>query len=360
VNQPIQSWYAAAIQMPTEILWPHPAAEVPAVIAANIATATAAVREAVASDPKPSLILLPEYAFTGQPNGGTVAGWLEKGCAPVPGPLTAHFGNLARELGVYIGGNQFESDPEWPDRFFNTSWLVDPEGEVILRYRRVHTAMWCSPHDVWDDYLARYGGLDAVWPVVDTPLGRIAMVPCGEIAVPETVRTVALRGAEVLLHCTWETRSPGQDAAKIVAAAGNGMYVISTNVSGSFHDGAVDNRPSGDEVGSGSQIIAPSGVQLAVENDHVPAILKAEIDVEAVRALRSTLSMANPLLRLRMETIAATYQGTLYPPNAFLDLPLREYSQIERPAAVARTRLDGMATTTSVGGVSAQVGGGHR
>lgn len=349
MSQPIAPWYAAAIQMPTEILWPHPVGEAPAVIAANIVAATAAVRDAVASDPRPSLILLPEYSFTGQPNGGAVAEWLEKGCAPVPGPITAHFGELARELGVFIGGNQFESDPEWPDRFFNTSWLVDPDGEVILRYRRVHTAMWCSPHDVWDDYLARYGGLDEVWPVVDTALGRIAMVPCGEVAVPETVRTVALRGAEVLLHCTWETRSPGQDAAKIVAAAGNGMYVISANVSGSFHGGEVDNRPSADEVGSGSQIVAPSGVQLAVEDDHVPAILKAEIDVESVRTLRANLSMANPLLRLRMETIAATYQGSLYPPNAFLDLPLREYSQIEAPATVARTCLESRAGSTKVG-----------
>lgn len=347
MTEPIQPWYAAAIQMPTEILWPHPAAEVPAVLAANIVTATTAVREAVAADPRPSLILLPEYAFSGQPNGGTVAEWLEKGCAPVPGPITAHFAELARELGVYIGGNQFESDPEWPDRFFNTSWLIDPDGEVVLRYRRVHTAMWCSPHDVWDDYLARYGGLDQVWPVVDTPLGRIAMVPCGEIAVPEAVRTVALRGAEVLLHPTWETRTPGQDAAKIVAASGNGMYVVSANVSGSLHGGEVDNRPSADEVGSGSQIIAPNGVTLAAEDAHRPVILKAEIDVESVRSLRANLSMANPLLRLRMETIAATYQGSLYPPNAFLDLPLREYSQIETPAAVARTRLE---STAAAGG----------
>lgn len=82
-------------------------------------------------------------------------------------------------------------------------------------------------------------------------------------------------------------------------------------------------------------IIAPSGAQLAAEERHVPAILKAEIDIAAMRALRSDLSMANPLLRLRTESIAETYRETIYPPNAFLDMPLREYGQIDGPARQA-------------------------
>jgi predicted amidohydrolase len=343
VTEPIAPWRAAVIQMPTEILWPHSVDDVPAVVAHNIDVATTAVRDAMAAEPRPSLVLLPEYAFSGQPNGGTVEDWLARGCAPVPGPFTDHFAALAREYGIYLGGNQFESDQDWPGRFFNTSWLIDPSGEVILRYRRVHTAMWCSPHDVWDDYLARHGGVEEVYPVVDTELGRIAMIPCGEIQIPEVIRTVAVRGAEVLLHPTWEIRTPGQDAAKITAAAGNGMYVLSANVSGSYHDGVVENLPSHTMVGSGSRIITPTGEQLAAVEGHVPAILTADIDVESVRALRSSLSMANPLLRLRTETFAATYGRSIYPPNAFAEKALREYSEIDVPAALALDRLQTLA-----------------
>ena len=66
----------------------------------------------------------------------------------MPGEITAPFQAKAAELGIYIGGNQFEADPEWPLRHFNTSWLIDPAGQVILRYRRIHTAQWVSPHDL--------------------------------------------------------------------------------------------------------------------------------------------------------------------------------------------------------------------
>lgn len=344
MTTPIAPWHATCVQMPTEIVWPLAPDEVEGVIAHNVEVAIDAVTAAATADPAPALVLLPEYAFTGQPSGGTVADWLARGCSPVPGPLTVPFSALAREHGIYIGGNQFEYDPEWPDRFFNTSWLIAPDGEVVIRYRRIHTAMWCSPHDVWEDYLGRYGGKDAVWPVVDTPLGRIAMVPCGEISVPEVTRTVALRGAEVLLHPTWEIRTPGQDANKIAAASNNGMYVISANVASSRHRGVVDDRPSNAPVGSGSRIIGPNGVTLVEADHHDATLISAEIDVESVRTLRNSLTMANPLLRLRVETIVETYQETsIYPPNAFLDRPLDDYTQIDGPAAVAREQLTRLA-----------------
>ncbi len=338
----ITPWRATVVQMPTEILWPSiDAADAARRQQHNIDIALKLVDEAMIADPSPKLVLLPEYAFTGQPNGGSVAGWINLACHSVPGPLTAPFEQKAREHRIYIGGNQFETDPEWPGRFFNTSWLIAPDGSIILRYRRVHTAMWCSPHDIYDDYLSRYGGWESLWPVVDTELGRIGMIPCGEIAVPEVMRTMALRGTEVLLHPTWEIRSEAQDAAKVTAAAANGMYVISANVAASLSDGAVEDRPSNQPVGSGSRIVDPRGRTIALLDGHDTGLgVSAVIDTESVRSLRSDISMANPLLRLRFETFGPTYTGrTIYPPNAFLDLPLSAYSQIERPAAVALTAL---------------------
>ena len=71
-------------------------------------------------------------------------------------PITEPLQELARRRRIYIGGHQFESDPEWPGRYFNTCFLIDPEGTVILRYRRVNTAAFPSPHDFMDAYLARY------------------------------------------------------------------------------------------------------------------------------------------------------------------------------------------------------------
>jgi predicted amidohydrolase len=328
--------------MPTEILWAATdAADLENRKELNLATALRMVDEATAADPATRLVLLPEYAFTGQPNGSTVAEWIALACEPVPGRFTSPLQDKAREHRIYLGANQFEYDPEWPERFFNTSYLIAPDGSIILRYRRVHTAMWCSPHDVYDDYLSRYGGWESLWPVVETELGRIGMIPCGEIAVPEVLRTMALRGTEVLLHPTWEIRSAPQDAAKVAGAAANGMYILSANASASMSGGVVDDRPSNQPVGSGTRIVDPRGTTVALLDEHVEGLVSAVVDVESVRSLRADTSMANPLLRLRMETFAPTYAGRrIYPPNAFLDLPLARYADIDVPAREALQSLD--------------------
>jgi predicted amidohydrolase len=69
--------------------------------------------------------------------------------------------------------------------------------------------------------------VDGLLPVVDTELGRIGMLACGEILVPESARVLMLRGAEVLLHPN-EPYSEAEEAAKIVAAAANMMAVVDT------------------------------------------------------------------------------------------------------------------------------------
>jgi predicted amidohydrolase len=145
--------------------------------------------------------------------------------------------------------------------------FLDPVGDVILRYRRIHTAQWVSPHDLLDAYLGRYG-VDGLFPVADTELGRIGMLACGEILVPESARVLMLRGAEVLLHPTNEPYSEAEEAAKIVAAAANMMYVVSANVAGpiGFSDGEPMNDPvRGTPVQGGhSRIVSYKGETLAL------------------------------------------------------------------------------------------------
>src|SRR5205085_5250517 len=82
-----------------------------------------------------------------------------------------------------------------------------------------------------DAYLAKHGSAD-VFPVADTELGRLALIPCGEINVPEVARVLMMQGAEVILHSTNSPRRPAQEAAKVVRAAENMVYVISANVAG--------------------------------------------------------------------------------------------------------------------------------
>lgn len=327
---PVEPWQATCIQMLSRVARNatsrHEAWEI---ISQNIDRGLGLIDELFAfGDAQPRLVLLPEFAFQGPPRGESVDEWIEKACYLVPGAITEPFQRKAAELGLYIAGNQFETDPEWPHRHFNTSFLIDPNGEVILRYRRIHTAQWCSPHDFLDSYLERYG-IDGLFPVVSTELGNLAMLACGEIMVPEASRVLMLRGAEILLHPTNEPLSRAEDAAKVTAAAANMMYVISANVAGpiGFSDGEplnVQDRTSGPAIlGGHTQIVDFDGNDLAFIDGAEESTASAVIDVEALREARRDLTMRNQLLRTRFEVFGPVYDGvSFYPANQFLETPM--------------------------------------
>ena len=266
-----------------------------------------------------------------------VADWIGLSCCPIPGPITARLQGLARTHGIFIGGHQFESAPgEWPGRYFNSCFLIDPAGEVILRYRRVNTAAFPSPHDFMDAYQARTTPAET-FPVVDTELGRLAMIPCGEINVPEVARVMMMQGAEVILHPTNSPMRPAQEAAKMVRAAENMMFVVSANVAdgiGFSADGSIK--------GGRSHIIGYTGATLAYEPDHAPCnTVTALIDVAALRAARRRdTGTMNPLLRARWEMYRPFYaEASFYPPNSFLDTPMADIAAT-RPVLAAS--LDNM------------------
>ena len=64
-----------------------------------------------------------------------------------------------------------------------------------------------TPHDVWDQYLDKYG-LEAVFPVADTAIGRSACMASEEILYPELKRCLMMQGVEIFLHSSSEVGSP--------------------------------------------------------------------------------------------------------------------------------------------------------
>ncbi|PMB07838.1 nitrilase, partial [Fischerella thermalis CCMEE 5273] len=103
------------------------------------------------------LIVLPEYFLTGFPMGETFAVWAEKACLEMRGAEYESLSNIAQKLKIFIAGNAYELDPNFPDLYFQTCFVIDPSGEVVLRYRRLNSMFTPTPHDVWDKYLDCYG-----------------------------------------------------------------------------------------------------------------------------------------------------------------------------------------------------------
>ncbi|MCI5074122.1 nitrilase-related carbon-nitrogen hydrolase [Oricola sp.] len=329
-------WRATCIQMKSErASQASDTAEARQVIARNQARLVGLIEQACASDTPPDLVVFPEFGMQGPPLGMPVGQWIERACSPVPGWLTEPLQDLARRKGIYIAGNAFEAPDEWPGRYFNTSFIIGPDGEVILRYRRVNTAAFPSVHDFRTAYLEQTP-MEEVFPVADTPLGKLCVVACGEISVPEVARVMMMQGAEVILHPTNSRYSASQEAAKIARIAENMTCMVSANVAG-----PIGFSPDGSLLGGRSHILDHQGNTLAYQEDaEESTAVSAMIDIAALRHdRRADTGLSNPLLRARFEMYVPYYEAArFYPADAFLDAPMTDVSQIA--PAIARSRVN--------------------
>jgi predicted amidohydrolase len=332
----IKPWRATCIQMPGQLAMPaRNAGEAWEIIGRNVSKAAELIKLACSGKERPQLVVLPEFVFQGPPHSDDIPTWLAKACDTIPGRITAPLQDIARQQGIFVAGNLFERDPKWPERFFNSCFLISPDGEVIARFRRINTAMWPSPHDFMDAYLDEVGE-DGAFPVVDTELGRLALVACGEIAVPEVARVFMMRGAEVILHPTNEAKSAGQEAAKIARAAENMVYVISANVAGGIGFSA-----NGSVQGGRSHIIDFRGNSLAYEAGAAETTaVSAIIDVAALRRARNEPSMGNTIVRARWDMYRPYYASAVgYPANQFIEQPMHDAQATQPLIQAARKAL---------------------
>ena len=261
------------------------------------------------------LVVLPEYLLTSYPLGESIAGWADKAALAVDGPEYEALGAVASRHDVFLAGNAYETDRHFPGIYFQSSFCMAPSGEVVLRYRRLVSMFAPTPHDVWDRYLDIYG-LDGVFPVASTAIGRLAAIASEEILYPEIARALALRGAEVFLHSSSEVGSPRltpKDIAKRARALENLAYVVSANTAGI----ADTDMPFASADGL-SKVVDYLGDVRAEALAGESANACAEIDLAALRRYRHRGGMGNMLSRQRLELFAAAYAGSVYPPNTML------------------------------------------
>lgn len=263
------------------------------------------------------LVVLPEYFLTSFPMGESIAEWRDKACIAIDGPEYQRMGQIARERGVYLSGNVYELDPHFPDLYFQTSFIISDEGEVILRYRRLISMFAPTPHDVLTEYIKAHGE-ESLFPVVETPLGRLACVASEEILYPEVSRALATRGAEVLLHSSSEVGSPRptpKNIAKCARAYENMCYVVSSNTS-AIHDSLVpENSTQGH-----SQIVDFKGQVMTEAYTGESMVGNGLIDIERLREARAKPAMTNMLARQRLSLFRSTYAADhFYPADNLLN-----------------------------------------
>lgn len=258
----------------------------------------------------PRLVVMPEYFLTGFPMGDTIAGWRDKAALEIDGPEYEALGCIAANHDVYLAGNAYEIDPHFPELYFQCCFIISPAGDTILRYRRLISLSAPSPYDVWDAYLDHHG-LDGVFPVADTPLGRLGAIASEEILYPEIARCQTMRGAEVFIHPTSEAGSPSvstKEIARRARAIENLAYVISAN------SASLTGTPMPAESTTGmTKIVDYDGSILA---EAIPGgesmVANATIDLSALRARRRKTGMTNLLSRQPFQAYADSYAQTVF------------------------------------------------
>jgi len=271
----------------------------------------AAARAFIGADCR--LIVLPEYWLTSFPMGESVTGWATKACLEMDDSLYDDLASLAQKYKIFLAGNAYELDPNFPDLYFQNCFVFDPAGEMVLRHRRLNSVYTPTPGDVWDKYLDIYG-LEGAFPVAKTAIGNLAAIASDEILFPEVARSLAMRGAEILLHPTSEVygdaRSP-KEAAKISRAVENMVYVVSANTAG-IADSAVPMS----SVDGGSKIVDYRGIVLAETGAGESMAAYAEIDLAALRRDRRRPGIKNLLSRHRTSLYVQSYDlPNFYPAN---------------------------------------------
>jgi predicted amidohydrolase len=263
------------------------------------------------------LVVLPEYFLTSFPLGETIDEWREKACLEIDGEIYEKLSKIAQERKIYLSGNAYELDKNFPELYFQTSFIIAPNGEVILRYRRLNSMFAPTPHDVWDKYLDIYG-LEGVFPVAKTDIGNLACIASEEILYPEIARCLAMRGAEVFCHSSSEIfgmENTPKNVAKLARSYENTAYVISANSAGIADISIPENSTDG-----GSKIVDYKGLIIAETGQGESINAFAEIDLAALRRNRRRAGMGNILSRQRFELYAESYaKHSFYPPNTLLN-----------------------------------------
>src|SRR5437660_1709508 len=78
-------------------------------------------------------VMLPEYA----PYLGPAEGYQES-AETVPGPLTERYAALARRHGIYLHAGSMVEQTETPGKYGNTTVVLNPSGDIIAKYRKIH------------------------------------------------------------------------------------------------------------------------------------------------------------------------------------------------------------------------------
>ena len=188
---------------------------------------------------------------------------------------------VARKLGIYvhIGSLAIRISP---DRAANRSFLIDPKGNILARYDKIHMfdVDLAGGESYRESRNYRPGELAVL---ADLPWGRLGLTVCYDLRFPALYRALAEAGATMLAIPSAFTKQTGEAHWHVLIrsrAIENGCFVFAAAQGGRHENGR-------DTFGH-SLIVDPWGRTIA-EGGTEPGVIVAEINAAEVVNARARI-----------------------------------------------------------------------
>jgi len=160
------------------------------------------------------------------------------------GPTTEFLANLSKKTNSVIAGGIAELSPE--GKVYNSAVICD-RGQPLVCYRKIH--LFSTEKLIFD-------AGDLPPQVISSSIGRLGPMICFDWIFPETARTLALGGAQILVHCANLVMPYCQDAM-VTRTIENRVFAVTANRIGTETQGGESLTFTG-----GSQITSLNGLRL--------------------------------------------------------------------------------------------------
>ncbi len=188
---------------------------------------------------------------------------------------------LARKLGIYVHIGSLAIKVSH-DRAANRSFLVDPKGNIVARYDKIHMfdVDLADGESYRESRNYRPGELAVL---ADLPWGRLGLTVCYDLRFPALYRALAEAGATMLTIPSAFTKQTGEAHWHVLIrtrAIENGSFVFAAAQGGKHENGR-------DTYGH-SLIVDPWG-RIIAEGGTEPGVVMAEIDAAQIANARARI-----------------------------------------------------------------------
>ncbi|MHA1769784.1 MAG: nitrilase-related carbon-nitrogen hydrolase [Candidatus Thorarchaeota archaeon] len=188
----------------------------------------------------------------------------------IPGPTSEFLSEIAESKEAFVVATGIERSPE---RFYNTLVMVEPGGETMGTYRKIHPFQ--EERDVFD-------GGDTIT-LFECEGIKVGVQICYDIRFPEVSRRLALEGAELFIipAAFPDPRAQHWNALLQARAIENQVYVAAANRMGMGYDGKT--------YFGHSQVIDPWGVVMTRINSEERVVFGSG-DTSMIETVRNQIT----------------------------------------------------------------------